>query len=65
MSDEPTLTEALGILGYTTWYNDTPGSRDVINADGSIAFTGKSWQVWAWLRETGQLDDITEKVTQK
>jgi len=59
-----TLLETLAALGYTT----APAGhsrRHVIDADGVIVYTGAAHQVWAWLRDTEQIDASCEPVARE
>lgn len=54
MNKEPTLNEVLTSLGYRT--EDAGHSRKNIIRDGTVCFTGRAHNVWAWLHETGQIE---------
>lgn len=47
----PTLNERLEELGYTTVHGVGVGQKHVLR-DGEVVFTGRAYEVWAWLRET-------------
>jgi hypothetical protein len=56
-----TLSEVLAALGYTT----APAGhyrKHVIDADGVTVYTGRAHQVWAWLRDTEQINASCEPI---
>lgn len=46
---DPTLTEALATMGYTTRPSMLQGRRDVLDGLGSVVVTGTAEDVWAWV----------------
>jgi len=59
IAPETTLTQTLALCGYTHRRNartDITGCHDIFDARGDVVFTGRAGEVWAWLRESGQIE---------
>ena len=67
MRQTMSLNDTLKALGYTTQVSDPgstrqgrPESRRIIDAQGNVAFRGRAWEVWDWLRDTDQINKSFE-----
>lgn len=59
LREGPTLTQVLSGLGYTHRPSRDGAftSTRVVEREGKAVFEGRAHEVWAWLRETGQIKE--------
>ncbi len=61
MNHDTPLKDVLKMLGYfykkaPKMKHSSPYRQDIIDNSGNVVFTGDAYHVWAWLRESKQID---------